>query len=161
MIDHPNTLPSHSGRIVLVRPQEQDDAAVSVLRCHPETRRYLGFLPEHLSVEDARAQRLVRAADKTRLSFNIHLSAPLSASSESAKFVGTAGISHINTEFKSCEIGILISPDAVRGRRMGVPALVVVAIIAVVVAAFFFYTLRPSSPVWAVGQPLQSQQQQV
>lgn len=110
----PDTLPSRSGRIVLVRPGDEDDAAVAALRSHPETRRYLPFLPEHFSVEDARAHRLARAADETRVSFSIHLANPLSAKSHT-KFVGSAGITHINTEFKSCEIGILISPESARG----------------------------------------------
>ncbi|KAJ7858718.1 acyl-CoA N-acyltransferase, partial [Mycena leptocephala] len=108
------TLPSRSGRIVLVRPGDEDDAAVAALRSHPETRRYLPFLPEHFSVEDAHAHRLARAADETRVSFSIHLANPLSAKSHT-KFVGSAGITHINTEFKSCEIGILISPESARG----------------------------------------------
>jgi RimJ/RimL family protein N-acetyltransferase len=48
------------------------------------------------------------------VSFNIHLANSLSAKSHT-KFVGSAGIHHINTEFKSCEIGILISPESARG----------------------------------------------
>ncbi|KAJ7108671.1 acyl-CoA N-acyltransferase [Mycena epipterygia] len=98
---------SRSGRIVLVPPAEEDDTAVAALRSHPETRRYLPFLPTHLSVADAHAHRLARAADATRISFNIH--------ALPAKFVGTVGITHINIESNSCSIGILISPDAVRG----------------------------------------------
>ncbi|KAJ7170263.1 acyl-CoA N-acyltransferase [Mycena crocata] len=105
------TLPSRSGRIALVPPHEDDDVAVAALRSHPEIRRYLPFFPESVSVEDARALRLARTADETRISFNLHA---LSADAPT-KFVGTVGISHINTEFKSCEIGVLISPDCFRG----------------------------------------------
>ncbi|KAF7360222.1 Ribosomal-protein-alanine acetyltransferase [Mycena venus] len=110
----PAALPSQSGRTVLVRPQEEDDAAVAALRSHPETRRYLPFLPEHFSVEDAHAQRLARAADETRIPFHIHLSTPPDSESPT-KFVGIVGITHIDAEFRSCEIGILIRPDCVRG----------------------------------------------
>ncbi|KAJ7725600.1 acyl-CoA N-acyltransferase [Mycena olivaceomarginata] len=99
----PDILPSLSGRTVLVRPREEDDSAVAALRSNIETRRYLPFLPEHVSVEDARAQRLARAADATRIPFNIHLS---NSDLDSTTFVGT---------FKSCEIGILIRPECVRG----------------------------------------------
>jgi RimJ/RimL family protein N-acetyltransferase len=108
----PDILPSLSGRTVLVRPREEDDSAVAALRSHPETRRYLPFLPEHVSVEDARAQRLARAADATRIPFNIHLS---SSYSDSTTFVGIVGILHINSESKSCEIGIFVRPECVRG----------------------------------------------
>lgn len=104
------TLPSRSGRIALVPPKEEDDAAVAALRSHPETRRYLPFFPDRVSTEDARALRLARAGDQTRIPFNIHA---LTAHSP-AKFIGMAGITHINSEFKSCEIGILISPDSFR-----------------------------------------------
>ncbi|KAJ7461754.1 acyl-CoA N-acyltransferase [Mycena galericulata] len=107
------TLPSRSGRLALVPPNGQDDAAVAALRSHPEIRRYLPFFPDHLSTENARAHRLERAADKTRISFHIHA---LTAQSDlPPKFVGTAGISHINAEFRTCEMGILISPDSFRG----------------------------------------------
>ncbi|KAJ6478710.1 acyl-CoA N-acyltransferase [Mycena vitilis] len=106
------TLPSRSGRIVLVPPQDEHDVAVAALRSHPETRRYLPFLPAHVSVEQARAHRLKRAAEETRISFYIHLSSPLS---DNSTFVGNAAISHIDTASRSCHIGIIIDPGFARG----------------------------------------------
>ncbi|KAJ6478711.1 acyl-CoA N-acyltransferase [Mycena vitilis] len=107
-----DTLPSRSGRIVLIPPREEDDAAVAVLNSHPETRRHLPFFPTHTSVEDARAQRLQRTAEKTRILFHIHLSTPRP---DKSTFVGLASMSHIDTAFQSCHIGISIDPGLARG----------------------------------------------
>lgn len=103
---------SRSGRIVLVPPAEEDDTAVAALRSHPETRRYLPFLPTHLSVADAQSHRLARAADATRISFNIHA---LPVPGSPPQFAGTTGIFRIDNESKSCEVGILVSPGSFRG----------------------------------------------
>ncbi|KAJ7018370.1 acyl-CoA N-acyltransferase [Mycena alexandri] len=80
---------SRSGRIALVPPSETNDAATAALREHSETRRYLRYFPEHVSVDDAPDVRT---------------------------FVGTTGIFHVETEYgSSCEVGILISPEYFRG----------------------------------------------
>jgi len=105
------SLPSKSGRILLVPPSEADDASVAQLRCHPETRRYIRFFPDHVSVEESKTRRLARAADPALLDFNIHALIP----GTPPKFVGTTGIFRIDEMSKSCEIGILISPDSFRG----------------------------------------------
>ncbi|KAJ7462078.1 acyl-CoA N-acyltransferase [Mycena latifolia] len=107
-------LPSKSGRVTLIPPPESDDACVAALRCHPETRRYLRYFPEHFSVADARARRLARESDPTLVDFHIHtLNPPADALSS---FVGSTGIFRIDTEYGStCEVGILISPAYFRG----------------------------------------------
>ncbi|KAF8186879.1 acyl-CoA N-acyltransferase [Mycena galopus ATCC 62051] len=107
----PDILPSQSGRILLIRPREEDDAAVAALRSHPETHRHLTFESAHLSVEEARALRITRAADERRMSFNIHVSNE--SGSTISTFGGTVGLSHIN-HLKSCEVGILINPEYFR-----------------------------------------------
>ncbi|KAK7044817.1 ribosomal-protein-alanine acetyltransferase [Favolaschia claudopus] len=111
----PDILPSHSGRLVLIRPREEDDPCVAALRSHPNTRRYLPFTPTHVSLEDACAIRLKRAADETRVPFNIHLASFSPGSDPASTFVGSVSVTHIDLEFKSCSLGILISPDYVRG----------------------------------------------
>lgn len=108
-------LPSKFGRLALVPPSETDDAAVSAIRSHPETRRYLRFFPEVFSVADAHARRTSRSTDLTIVDFHIHLlNTPTAGSST---FIGTSGIFHIDdTDFgRACEVGILISPDYFRG----------------------------------------------
>ncbi|KAF8186859.1 acyl-CoA N-acyltransferase [Mycena galopus ATCC 62051] len=115
----PDTLPSQSGRIVLVSPREEYDSAVAALRSHPETLRHLGFLRGHVStVEEARAHRIARAADDTWVSFHIHLTttgAESESTDGSGAFGGTVALSHIDTQFNSCEVGILVSPAYFRG----------------------------------------------
>ncbi|KAJ7102641.1 acyl-CoA N-acyltransferase [Mycena crocata] len=108
------TLPSKSGRLTLIPPPETDDASVSVLRSHPEIRRYLRYFPEHCSVADASARRQSRARDSTVLDFHIHAST--AAPGAASTFVGSTGIFRIDNEYgRSCEVGILISPDYFRG----------------------------------------------
>ncbi|KAJ6536738.1 acyl-CoA N-acyltransferase [Mycena vulgaris] len=111
-------LPSKSGRLTLIPPPDSDDESVATLRCHPETRRYLRYLPEHFSAADARARRLARALDPTLVDFHIHAANTGNrpdALSESI-FLGTTGIFRIDIEYGlSCEVGILISPAHVRG----------------------------------------------
>ncbi|KAF8186861.1 acyl-CoA N-acyltransferase, partial [Mycena galopus ATCC 62051] len=103
-------LPSQSGRILLVRPREEDDAAIAALRSHPETLRYIPFR-EGISLEEARALRIARDADETRVSFHIHLT----GGTDSTTLGGRLGLSHIDKQFKSCEVGIMINPDYFRG----------------------------------------------
>ncbi|KAF8162399.1 hypothetical protein K438DRAFT_296244 [Mycena galopus ATCC 62051] len=106
----PDILPSQSGRILLVRPREEDDAAIAALRSHPETLRYIPFR-EGISLEEARALRIARDADETRVSFHIHLT----GGTDSTTLGGRLGLSHIDKQFKSCEVGIMINPDYFRG----------------------------------------------
>ncbi|KAJ7167742.1 acyl-CoA N-acyltransferase [Mycena filopes] len=117
---------SKSGRIILVPPvSDEDDGFVAELRAHPETRRYLRYFPERVSVADARARRLSRASDPTLVDFHIHnvnsardgLRVDKGAVAAPAHtFVGTTGIFHVELEYGSaCEVGILISPEYFRG----------------------------------------------
>ncbi|KAF8162401.1 acyl-CoA N-acyltransferase [Mycena galopus ATCC 62051] len=122
----PDTLPSQFGRIVLVSPREENDSAVVALRSHPETLRHLGFLRGHVStVEEARAHRIARAADETRVSFHIHLT----GGTDSTTFGGTVSLSHIDTQFNSCEVGILVSPAYFRS-GLGTDALYTILVYA-------------------------------
>ncbi|KAF7355789.1 Ribosomal-protein-alanine acetyltransferase [Mycena sanguinolenta] len=107
------TLPSKSGRLTLVPPSEVDDVYVAALRCRPETRRYLRYLPEFFSVTDARDRRLSRELDSTLVDFHIHL--PSTQADAPSSFIGTTGIFKIEEVNKSCEVGILISSDYFRG----------------------------------------------
>ncbi|KAJ6515361.1 acyl-CoA N-acyltransferase [Mycena sanguinolenta] len=107
------TLPAKSGRLTLVPPSEADDVFVAALRCHPETRRYLRYLPEFVSVDDARDRRLLREPDPTLVDFNIH--ALTTRADAPSTFIGTTGVFKIEEVNKSCEVGILISSDYFRG----------------------------------------------
>ncbi|KAJ7506569.1 acyl-CoA N-acyltransferase [Mycena galericulata] len=60
--------------------------------------------------------RLERGPDQSLIDFHIHtLDAAASAEQPASKFVGTTGIFHIDKANKSCEVGILISPEYFRG----------------------------------------------
>ncbi|KAF7302229.1 Ribosomal-protein-alanine acetyltransferase [Mycena indigotica] len=102
------TINSKSGRVSLVPPNEADDPYVSVLRSHPDTRRYLRFLPDTVDLAAATQRRLSRQADPSLVDFHIHTT--------NGEFVGTTGIFRIDTDYgNSCEVGILIMPERARG----------------------------------------------
>jgi RimJ/RimL family protein N-acetyltransferase len=105
------SLSSLSGRVLLVPPSESDDPFVAALRCHPETRRYIPFFPEHCAPDEARDRRISREASKEIVDFSIY-----AVTSESApKYIGATMIFNIDETFKSCEAGVSISPDSFRG----------------------------------------------
>ncbi|KAF7325999.1 Ribosomal-protein-alanine acetyltransferase [Mycena kentingensis (nom. inval.)] len=105
----PPTLVSRSGRLTLVPPSRENDSFVAALRSHPDTRCHIPSFLAVFTEDDARALRLKRADDPTRITFHIHLSKSAGA------FVGTASITHIDTTRKSCDIGILVSAEYARG----------------------------------------------
>ncbi|KAJ7130966.1 acyl-CoA N-acyltransferase [Mycena filopes] len=104
------SLPSKSGRIILVPWAERDDEAFAAMRSHPETRRHLKFFPVQFSVADARVMRLQRDADPTMIPYNIHILGDHPDYPEGT-FVGATALTHIDTDYgRSCETGILVSP---------------------------------------------------
>jgi RimJ/RimL family protein N-acetyltransferase len=104
---------SPTGQLRLARPSPTEDAAVLQNRTHPGTRKYLKFLPEHLTIDEARQLRESRARDSTMVDFNIHLITDKELGTEA--FAGTTACFNINETFKSCEVGILIVPQLLRG----------------------------------------------
>ncbi|KAG6873425.1 hypothetical protein C0995_015850 [Termitomyces sp. Mi166 len=106
MSQHTIKLISPSGRICLVPPQAEDDEAVAILRSHPETLRYLRFLPIHVTPDEARIRRETRASNPTVVDFHIHIK----DSEGLFSFEGNTGLFNIDETNKSCEIGILLSP---------------------------------------------------
>ncbi|KAF8186869.1 hypothetical protein K438DRAFT_1835165 [Mycena galopus ATCC 62051] len=111
----PGLIPSLSGRTILVRPGEEEDSAVAALRSHPEIRRYLPWRPAHFSVEEARKLRIHEKQTKHGSpSTSTYLPTELPPLSKT-KFAGMASITHMIPEFKSCEMGILVSPECFRG----------------------------------------------
>jgi len=107
MPQHQITLTSLTGRLKLVPPNAADDMAVSVLRSHPITRRYLRFLPEHFSVDEARIRREKIAADDRIIDFHAHLQ----NNDGTTTFIGMLGLLDIDVLNDSCAVGILVSPD--------------------------------------------------
>jgi RimJ/RimL family protein N-acetyltransferase len=107
---HTTALISPTKRVKLVPPKGDDDEAVSILRSHPLTRRYLRFLPTYNTIEDARIRRQSRAEDHSVVDFYIYVM----NMDGTASFAGTTVIFNINETFESCEAGILISPDMQR-----------------------------------------------
>jgi len=105
MPQHEITLISPTGRLHLIPPNAGDDEAVSILRSHPETRRYLRFWPEHTTVEDVRAQREERSEDPRVTTFYMHIQDP-----PKPEFAGFCGLLNVDSVMKSCCIGIVISP---------------------------------------------------
>ena len=109
MPQHTTNLVSPTRRVKLIPPNPADDEAVSILRSHPITRRYLPFLPPDLSIESIRLRREERAEDPDLVDFYIYTlteDAP-----ESYAFAGIAGIFKIEAEHASCETGIILSPE--------------------------------------------------
>ena len=111
--DNMHELRSPTGRLRLARPSPAEDAAVLQNRTHPDTRKYVKFLPEHLTMDEVRQLRESRAKDASVVDFNIHLMTDNERGEE--VFAGTTGCFSINEEFKSCEVGILIVPQFHRG----------------------------------------------
>ncbi|KAF5390494.1 hypothetical protein D9757_005240 [Collybiopsis confluens] len=103
-------LVSRTGRIKLIQAAEEHDAAYAALRSHPITRKHLHFLPEQCSVDDIRQLRESRAADETCHQFNILWC----EKDGETKFIGATIAFHIDIAQRSCETGILISPDVHR-----------------------------------------------
>ncbi|KAK2463187.1 hypothetical protein APHAL10511_004842 [Amanita phalloides] len=103
----PIELRSPSGRLRLARPTAVDDAAVLQNRTHPETRKYLKFLPERLTMDEVCHLRESRAKDPTTIDLIIHLS----TNQETEMYAGSTGCFHVDEKFGSCEIGILIAPQ--------------------------------------------------
>ncbi|KAJ7468026.1 acyl-CoA N-acyltransferase [Mycena latifolia] len=103
-------LPTVSGRLLLFPPSERDDEPMAALRCHPETRRYIAFFPAHCTPAEERERRIARTADKTLVDFSIY-----AVTDSAPEFVGATGIHHIDEDFKTCEAGIMISPNTFRG----------------------------------------------
>lgn len=98
---------SLTGRLKLKPPSPADDAAVVRVRTHPTTRKYLQFLPEHLTIDAVRQRREARVHDATIIDFHIYLV----TEGETENFAGTTGCFLLNEEFRSCEAGILIVPE--------------------------------------------------
>ncbi|KAJ8514346.1 hypothetical protein ONZ45_g8119 [Pleurotus djamor] len=99
---------SFTGRFYLTPPSASDDEDVAAILSHPTTRRYLQFIPEETSPEDARMRRESRAANQTIYDFNVYLK---SGGEGKDKFAGMAGLIKADTVHKSCEMYMLVSPD--------------------------------------------------
>jgi len=111
MPQHQISLTSPTGHLKLIPPNGGDDEAVAVLRTHSITRRYLQFLPERFSADDARIRREKLAEDERWMSFHAHLQ----NGDGTTTFVGMTGLYDIDLVHDSCTIGILISPEYHRG----------------------------------------------
>lgn len=112
MSPHTIKLLSPTGRVQLVPPAPEDDEAVSNIRSHPVTLRYIKFLPINVSIDDARLRRELRAEDPRIVDFHIHV---LNEDGISYSFAGSTGIFNIDEVNGSCEVGILVSPERHRG----------------------------------------------
>ena len=100
-------LVSPFGRIRLAPPTPQEDEAVSILRSDPISRKYLRFMPEHISVADVAARRELRAKDPRILD----LYAYIVNQDGSSRFVGLSGVFNIDEVSRLCEAGILVFPE--------------------------------------------------
>ncbi|CAK5263147.1 unnamed protein product [Mycena citricolor] len=107
------TIPSKTGRTALVPPSEADDEFTAVLRSHSDTKKYLRFWPDETTTADARTRRLSRHPDPSLVDFNVYAQDPTTGLY--SVFAGTTGIFAIDDNGRSCEVGILISPDLFRG----------------------------------------------
>ncbi|KAK1224594.1 hypothetical protein PQX77_012489 [Marasmius sp. AFHP31] len=108
MAPHSLLLKSPTGRLQLAPPSEANDTDNARVRCHPVTRKYLRYLPEHVATEDARKLREDRLADQSLLEFHVYR---LDKDGRE-QFVGGTMIFNINEEHNSCELGIILSPEA-------------------------------------------------
>lgn len=106
MPEHPWTLKSRLGDVVLVPPAPEHDISIATVRSLPETRRFLRFLPPSMTVEQATARRLALKDDPRSLVFIVE-----SLLEGTPKFAGIASVSMIDPWNNSCELGIIISPE--------------------------------------------------
>ncbi|KAJ7760806.1 acyl-CoA N-acyltransferase [Mycena olivaceomarginata] len=104
------SLPSLSGRILLVPPSDADDAPFAALRGHPETRRFIPFAPAHTTPDEARERRLARESNKAVIDFSIYAVTPGSP----PKYVGAVGLLNIDEAFRSADSGLTVVPDSFR-----------------------------------------------
>jgi len=121
MPQHNISLESPWSRIKLVPPAVTDDEACAVCRTHPITRRYLQFLPEHMTAEEAGIRRATRAEDSHILDFNIHYL----KHDETTQFAGVTGFFNLDEGNLSCEVGLLVAPD-LHGKGLATEALYLV-----------------------------------
>ena len=104
------TLITPSGRFRLEPPLAKYDAELAILRSHPEARKYLPYLPEHLTTEEARNWR----REKTKIESNMNLHILLCDGDSEPKFIGQTGIFKIDTVNRSASVGICLHPDYFR-----------------------------------------------
>jgi len=118
MPQHNISLESPWSRIKLVPPAVTDDEACAVCRTHPITRRYLQFLPEHMTTEEAGIRRATRAEDSRIIDFNIHYL----KHDETTQFAGVTSFFNLDERNLSCEVGLLVAPD-LHGKGLATEAL--------------------------------------
>ncbi|ESK97036.1 ribosomal-protein-alanine acetyltransferase [Moniliophthora roreri MCA 2997] len=111
MAPHNIVLKSRTSRLRLEPAAEVNDEANAKIRMHPETRRYLRYLPEHFTTEEAQRLRESRVADPAVLEFNIYVK----DKDGNDRFAGGTLIFHIEEQHRSCEVGIILSPEVHRG----------------------------------------------
>jgi len=97
---------SASSRMRLIPSRVEDDEAVAQLRSHPETRRYLRFLPKTITVDEVRRRRESRAEDPRVIDFHILVK----GNNGLFVFGGQAGIYNIDETNRSCDAGVIVSP---------------------------------------------------
>ncbi|KAL0578763.1 hypothetical protein V5O48_003261 [Marasmius crinis-equi] len=108
MAPHNLLLKSPTGRLLLAPPSEANDEENARIRCHPTTRKYLRYLAENITKEDARELREERLKDPSLLEFHLYKI----DKDGGTQFVGGTMIFHINEEHNSCEVGIIVGPEA-------------------------------------------------
>jgi len=108
MAPHNLLLKSPTGRLKLTAPSGTNDAEGARIRCHPTTRKYLPYLTEHCTPEKVRKIREDLVADESSLPFHIYKI----ENDGREHYIGAATIFRINTRHKSCEMGIIVSPEA-------------------------------------------------
>ncbi|TRM69319.1 acyl-CoA N-acyltransferase [Schizophyllum amplum] len=110
MVRHNLVLTSPTGKLVLVAPTAQDDDdAIAKMRTHPETLRYLSFLPRSLTLDEVAARREARLDDPKTYDFNVY-----PAGEKGGKPLAVTGIMDIEEEHDACEAGIIVDPGAHR-----------------------------------------------
>jgi len=107
MPQHDITLESPWRKVKLVPPSAIDDEAVAACRTHPVTRRFLRFLPTHMTVDEVKVRRESRAEDSKILDFHIHRL----QEDGTGRFTGLTGYFNLDTANGSCEAGIIVTPD--------------------------------------------------
>lgn len=101
------------GRLVLARPNPKDDAAVAALRTHPESRRYLPFLPTSLSPDEWASKREARAAQDDVWDFHCYFADNITGTVDPLNplLPGQCTIMHIDRDNRCAETGLLVHPS--------------------------------------------------
>ncbi|KAH6910372.1 acyl-CoA N-acyltransferase [Coprinopsis sp. MPI-PUGE-AT-0042] len=105
----PIILHSPDKRIRLATPTSAEDEQVAALRSHPQTYRFMPWMPKTTSVQEVAEQREKQSKDPKRIHFTIFDD----TLPEDKNVIGGTRVFNLDGLHSSCEVGIVLAPEAV------------------------------------------------